>query len=46
MNDEQFGKIAMLLCREPEVGSEAVGNILWQIYEDNKDEKTGDWKDE
>ena len=44
MNDEEFGRIAMLLCRNDGVESQAVGDILWQIYEDNKDEKTGDWK--
>ena len=44
MNDEEFGRLAMLLVRTEGIESDAVGTILWQIYEDFKDEKTGDWK--
>lgn len=44
MNNEEFGRIAILLCRTDEVDYQTAGCILWHIYEDFKDKKSGDWK--
>ena len=43
MNDELFGRIAFLLCREQGIESEAVGTILWELYTDYVDAKSGEW---
>ena len=46
MNDEEFGYLALLLCRESDVGSEATGNILWNMWDAFGDKDNGDWKNE
>jgi len=46
MNDMEFGRIALFLVRTDGIESEAVGTILWEIYDDFADKKKGEWKEE
>lgn len=44
MNDEEFGFLARLLCRQDGVESEAVGNILWEVWDSYGSKTSGDWR--
>lgn len=44
MNDEEFGRLAFMLCKEADISSEAVGNILWDMYDKFADKDNGEWK--
>lgn len=44
MNDEEFGRIAFLLCKTEGIDQDAIGEILWQVFDDNRDDSTGYWK--
>lgn len=42
----EFGRLALFLVRTDGIDSEAVGTILWLMWDDFGDKKTGEWKNE